>query len=117
MDITITEPTKAIVKNINPDDLASIVKTLSYTNTSISFQISKHYKNWRLKKKDPVGWQTLLDKMNSKVKDCLLKNDGANYWIRPGSIPYLTKYTQSVANQVEYPALKPLRWKVKPDFD
>ncbi len=117
MDITITEPTKATVKNIDKDDLEAIVKKLSYTNTSVAFQITKHYKNWRLKKKDPVLWQSQLDKMNSKVRDCLLKNDGTDYWIRPGSIPYLHKFTRSVKNEVTYPDLKPLKWKVKPDFD
>lgn len=117
MDITIKEPTKAIVKNIDKDDLDAIVKKLSYTNTSIAFQITKHYKNWRLKKKDPVAWQDHLDKLNSKVRDCLLKNDGKDLWIRPGSIPYLHKWVKSVKNEVTYPDLKPLRWKVKPDFD
>lgn len=117
MDVIVKEPTKAIVTNISEEEKDAVTKALSYTNKSISFQISKHYKARWFKQKDPAGWQAHLDKLNQKVKDCLLKHDGENYWIRAGSIPHLDKYIDKVTNEIKYPEFSPLKWKVKPDFD
>jgi len=117
MDVTVQSPIRAIVKNIDPDVMEKVTKALSYTNTSVSFQLSKLYKNRWFKQKDPVGWQDQIDKLTEKQKDCLLKHDGNNYWIRPGSIPHIHKYINSVKSEIEYPQFTPLKWKVKPDFD
>lgn len=117
MDIIIKEPTKAIVKHMSKEELVKVTKALSYTNSSISFQISKLFKNRWLKQKDPAGWQEQMDRLQEKVGDCLIKHDGDDYWIRAGSVPTLSKYIQSISNEITYPALTPLRWKVKPDFD
>lgn len=117
MDIIIKEPTKAIIRNMSQETHMKLTKALSYTNTSISFQISKLIKNRWFKQKDPVGWQAALDVLQPKAKGCLIDFDGADYWMRPGSVPHVQKYVDSVENLIRYPEFTPLQWKVKPDFD
>ncbi len=117
MEVIVKNPTKAVLKEVSPEDIAKLTKLLSYTNTSISFQISKHYKNFRWKQKDRAGWQASLDKMELKLKNCLLKNDGSDYWVSPGIVPYLDKFHANVRNEITYPTSKPLKWAVKPEFD
>ena len=117
MDIIVKSPTKAIVRNLDEDTREKVTKALSYRNTSIGFQISKHLKNRWFKEKNPVEWAAHLKVLNSKAGDCLLKHDGKDHWIRPGSIPYLHKHTTSVVNEVQYPEFKPLKWKKTPDFE
>lgn len=117
MDITIKNPMKAIISNTTREELEKVQKALSYTNTSVSFQISKHYKNRWFKQKDPIGWQAALDEMLPKAKGCLLDYDGTDYWVRPGSVSHLSKYVQNVQNEIHYPDLSPLKWKKVPDFE
>lgn len=117
MDVIVQSPIKAIVKNLDPEVAEKVAKALSYTNTSVSFQLSKLYKNRWFKQKDPVGWQEAVNKLSDKQKDCLLKHDGKDYWIRPGSIPHIQKYVDSISNKVLYPEFMELRWKTKPDFE
>ncbi len=117
MEAIVQNPTKAVLRDVTPDEVIKLTKLLTYTNTSIAFQISKHYKNFRWKNKDRVGWQDHLDKLNVKVKKCLLESDGSEYSVSPGILPYLDKFHVNVRNEVVYPTLKPLKWAVKPEFD
>ena len=117
MDIVIQSPTRAVIKNIASDDLGRLQKALTYTNSSISFQLSKHIKNRWWKQKDPVGYQEQTDKLNTKVRDCLVKYDKGEHWVRPGSIPHIKLAINSIQTNVEYPDFSPLKWSVKPDFD
>lgn len=117
MDVKVTSPTKAIVTNIDEGELIAVTKKLTYTNTSIAFQLSKHYKNRWFKQKDPIGWQELHDKLQPKVKNCLLEYVDGEYTLRPGSIASVQEYVTNYSNEIKYPALKPLKWATKPDFD
>lgn len=117
MDVVIKSPTKAIVNIENVSVMEKVTKALSYRNTSVGFQIGKHMKNRWFKQKDPVGWQEHLNELTAKAGDCLLKYDNKDYWIRPGSIPYLTKFITSISNEITYPDFTPLRWKKTPDFE
>lgn len=116
MDIVIKTPTKAIIKNITKDEVEKLSKALTYTNTSISFQLKKHLKNRWWKQKNPVTYQEKEDELRAKLKGCLIEHDGEDYCVRPGSIPYI-KIPAIIHNQVEYPDFKPLSWKIKPKFD
>lgn len=117
MDVKVISPTKAIVTKIDEGEVMALTKKLTYTNTSIAFQLSKHYKNRWFKQKDPIGWQELHDKLQPKVKNCLLEFKDGQYTLRPGSIPSVQEYVSGYQNEINYPTLKPLKWAVKPDFD
>jgi superfamily II DNA or RNA helicase len=117
MDIAIKTPIKAIVKNITQEEVTTLSKALSYTNTSVSFQLNKLYKNRWMKQRDPIGHQEKIEELTSKVKGCLLHYENGDYWIRPGTIPHIEMYGVNVRNEVIYPELSPLRWKVKPSFE
>ena len=42
MDIVIESPTKALVSDISSEDIQKLSKILTYTNTSIAFQLNIH---------------------------------------------------------------------------
>ena len=117
MDVKVVSPTKAIVTKIDEGEVVALTKKLTYTNTSVAFQLNKHYKNRWFKQKDPIGWQELHDALQPKVKNCLLEYENGEYWLRPGSIPSVGEYVEGYENQIEYPTLKPLKWAIKPDFE
>jgi superfamily II DNA or RNA helicase len=117
MEVIVKNPTKAILQGASAEEIAKITKLLSYTNKSIAFQISKHHKNFRWKNKDRVGWQVALDKLEPKLKHCLLKHDGNNYCLPPGIVSYLGQFHINVQNEIHYPEFKPLKWATKPDFE
>lgn len=116
MDIVIESPTKARVLGLTPDEVSRLSKVLTYTNTSISFQLKNHLKNHWWKKKDPITYEEKESELKAKLRDCLLKQDSSGYWIRPGSIPHV-HVPANISNKVEYPDFHPLLWKVKPHFE
>ena len=117
MDIVIATPTKAIIKNATEAELQSIGRHLSYTNTSISFQLSQHKKNRWWKQRNPVTYAEKEQELQSALRGCLLEYDGKDHWIRPGTIPHLNITPSRVFNQVVYPDFKPILWKRKPAFE
>lgn len=116
MDIVIESPTKAYISNLATDHVEKLTKSLTYTNTSISFQLKNHLKNRWWRKKDPVTYGEKENELRSKLKSCLLNHDDSGYWIRPGTIPHLTLHS-NIVNKIEYPDFRPMMWKSKPHFD
>lgn len=115
MKARIISPTKAYIEDADLIEIDNLDKALSYTNTSVSFQLSKHYKNRWFKEKNPVEWEEVKEALEDKKRGYLLERDSAGRWTRPGILPYLKNMT--IVNQVSYPALKPLKWKHKPEFE
>ena len=116
MNIVIETPTKARLVKYTPEELENVKKSLTYNNTSVSFQLQKHRANWRLKNRNPVYWEMRERELADQVQTTLVFEDNQGLWIRTGSIPYL-KGINVISNQVDYPDLKPLPWKKKLDFD
>lgn len=116
MNIIIESPTKAIIDNYESKDIQILDKTLTYINTSISFQIKNHSKNVWWKHRDPITYQEKMEELQSKLENCLLNHDGENYWIRPGSIPYID-IPYEIVSKIHYPDFKPITWKSKPEFE
>lgn len=116
MEIAIESPTKARICEATQDEISMLSKALTYTNTSISFQLKNHLKNRWWKKKDPITYSEKEEELRGKLKDCLLKKDESGYWIRPGSIPYI-KTANVISNKIEYPDFRSFSWKKKPDFE
>lgn len=110
MKIEIISPSKAILIGPTPDDLAYLRQALTYTNTSVQHQIKRTQTNIWFKRNNPEGWKAAVDDLKSKLRNTLLWNDGVNYWIRPGSIPYLTLENVEIVNSIQYPAFKKIAW-------
>lgn len=107
---TIVSPTKAYV-TFDASELELLKKQLTYNNTSIGFQLSKHLKNRWWKQKDPVGWQAKADELKAQAKGCLMFEEGGKTFVRPGSIPYIRSVMPiTVENTISYPAARPLPW-------
>lgn len=117
MNIFIENPTKARITNISPQEIEILQKLLTYTNSSVFFQIKKFKQlNW-LKNKDPAAFEQRLSELQGKLHRSLLEKDGhGNLYIRPGSIDLIEKNKKlfgdiNVVNQIRYPDLKPIPWK------
>jgi superfamily II DNA or RNA helicase len=115
MKATIVHPTKALI-TANPSDIEKIRKALTYRNTSIAFVLNKHKNNRWWKQKNPVTWRERLDELQAQLMACLFFQQGSQYWVRPGSLPYLSDFTNEITDAVPVPQGLPLNWKVRPDF-
>jgi superfamily II DNA or RNA helicase len=117
MHIIIKTPIKAYLLNYTSDELINIRKQLTFTNTSIAFNIKKlHGQRW-FKKNNPEAFAARLKELESAKKQTLVFEDSEGIYIRPGSITYLENILYTVENQVYYPPYKPILWKHKPDFE
>lgn len=110
MKLTITSPIKAFL-DCTDEELSLLRKELTYTNTSIKHLIKRHYSNHFWKNRNPDTWQTHLDELQKGLKRCLVFEEDGRYYIRPGSIPYLSAFNPQVENQVVYPTPKRMPWK------
>lgn len=117
MNIEIITPTKAIVYFKNNEEFQEVKKKLTYTNTSILFLLKKHHKQMWWKKKNPVTWEEKLNELKEGLQDCVVKHDNDNWWIRPGSIPYISEHVESIRDLVKYPNFTPLPWAKIPEFE
>lgn len=118
MKVRTLHPTLAEVNFTTPEELEVVRRALSYQNTSIAFQIKKHRENRWWQQTNPNGWQWKLQELMGQLNDCMLEYRNKKYYIKPGSIPWLRQVTTVyTTSDVEYPDLKPLPWKKKPDFE
>lgn len=117
MDVNIISPTEAIITSYTDKELKDLKKQMSYKNTSIAFLISKHNRNRRWKSTNLIAWQERLDELKNELNACILKNNGKNYYFRPGYISYIKDISINVTNSIAYPELKKLPWTKQPDFD
>lgn len=115
MRIKIVTPVKAYISDYTTEEYKDLAKELSYTNTSVSFNISKLKKQRWFKANHPEKWQARYDELQKDLKKTLIFSDEGGKYIRPGSIPYIPFKTE-VINLVEYPALKKFAWHKKPPY-
>lgn len=110
MKLTIIHPSKAIVES-NADELLSLRKELTYSNTAIAHDIKRHYNNMWMRRKNPEKWQEILDYLKRMAKRTLVFEEEGSIWIRPGNVPYLSSLKPIVDNQIVYPIPKKVAWK------
>lgn len=119
MDLIISEPTKAYIRNASESDLSILRKELSYKNTSAFFQAQKIKNNKWWQRRDPDGWERALKDAQSNINNQLVFRDSGGLYIRPGSISYIENlvHINSITNNIEYPKPKVVPWAKKPAFD
>ncbi len=110
MKLSIASPIKAFL-DCTPEELSSLRKTLTYTNTSIQHLIKRHYNNHFWKSKNPDSWQTHLDGLKQQLKTCLVFEEDGQLYIRPGSIPHLSDFDLEIESSIVYPKTKKMPWK------
>jgi superfamily II DNA or RNA helicase len=111
MKLSITSPTKAFLTSYTEEELSSLRKFLTYTNTSVQHLIKRHYKNFNWKSRNPDSWQTHLEGLQKDLKKTLVFREDVKFYIRPGSVPYLTGFEVEVENQIVYPKIHKIPWK------
>ena len=116
MDIKIIHPTKAHVE-ANPQELQALKKQLTFTNTSKAFLIKKHKENRWFKKSNPIGWEERLQELEQELKGSVYSYENGSYYIRPGSIPYISGNITLLSNEIYYPEFKPIPWFSPPEFE
>lgn len=118
MKILTTSPTKALIESATDLEMAELRRQLTYTNTSLSFQISKLMKHRWFRQNHPKAWQEKVDDLKSRMKQTLVFKDGdGKTFIRPGSIKYLSNMQIQVENRINYPESKLIAWGKKPPFE
>lgn len=110
MKLTIVSPTQAILTEYDPEELSLLRHQLTYTNTSVKFLIGKHSKNQLWKNRNYDSWKAHLDQLQQDLKKCLVFEENGQFYIRPGSIPYLDNFNLEIDNQIKYPTPKKLPW-------
>lgn len=110
MKLHITSPTKALLLEHSDMELLSLRKTLTYTNTSVQHLIKRHYQNHWFKNSNPNGWTAHLNNLQKDLKRCLVFEEDGKYFIRPGSIPYLSGFELEIENGIRYPEPKKIPW-------
>lgn len=118
MKANIISPTLAKITFDNSVELDSVKKYLTYKNTSVAFQLSKHNKNRWWKQRDPIGWGEREVELKKEMFTCMLTKSKGDYVLRPGILPYLKNITDvNITNNVLYPDYKALPWAQAPDFE
>ncbi len=118
MKFIITSPTRAYLQSYDAIDLHNLQKDLSYTNTAIQHQIKRHYSSHFWKSRNPEGWAAHLESLKKDLKKCLVFQEDNKYYIRPGSLPYLTNLGSiHIENEVKYITPRKIPWHKPLPFD
>lgn len=116
MKLLTTSPIKAFIIDYTEDELISLRKRLTYTNTSIQHLIKRHSNNFFWRDRNFDSWEFRLNELKKDLKKCLVFEEDGKYYIRPGSIPYLSGFEVQVENQIAYPQPKKMAWKNPPKY-
>ena len=118
MKVTITSPTYAIVEFANDKEKADLNKSLTYTNKSISFQISKLKQNRWFKRQNPEGYAFRMAELQAQLKTSILEWNAGHWTIKPGIISYIKdRFSPQIVDEREFPETKKYSWKKKPEFE
>ena len=109
MKVTISSPIKAFI-DANEEELYLLRKQLTYTNTSIKHLIKRHSNNHFWKNRNPESWADHLEALKKDLKKCLVFEEDGRFYIRPGSIPYLSTFNLEIVNEISYPVPRKVAW-------
>lgn len=116
MKLTIVSPIKMLIEFESEKEYNSLVKSLTYTNNSIAYQIKMVKENSFKYSKHWVGER--LAELESQLKETLLFSDKDGYYTRPGLLKYIQKrFNCTVENLVQYPEFKLLPWNKMPEYE
>lgn len=111
MIVKIESPSKARIDQYSSEELDFLYKELTYKNTSIEYDIKRHYDNNWFRNKNPIGWQNKLNELKSSLINTLVFKENDKIYIRPGSISYLNSIGK-IDSYTEFsrPEFTPIPW-------
>ena len=117
--IRTVSPIQCYVENASTEEVANLQKSLTYTDTSVSFALMGLKKNKWLQKEKPYTYQKRLAELESQLKTCMLKFDveTGKPWFHPGSLKYLTGYQFDISTDIVYPEPSKVAWRKVLPFD
>jgi superfamily II DNA or RNA helicase len=111
LKLKIVTPIKAIIEQATSEEMVKLEALLKYTNTSAQYMLQKHYKNHWFKQKNFEGWKLRLEELKENVTHVLVFEENGQQYVRPGSIPYLSKHMiLQIENIIQYPSPKSRPW-------
>lgn len=112
MRFNLEAPTRAYLDEAYaPEEMETLVKELTYTNTAAAHDVKRHYNNMWLRRKDGDAWQKKLDYLKSLVKNTLIfTDDSGRQYIRPGSLSRLPSNFIPSEPKYEFPVPKKIAW-------
>lgn len=117
MRIVIKTPILAYLENTTPEQINLLREQFSFKNGKIDQLLKRHKANSWWKRKNPVTWEEREMELKQELNDSVLKKDSNGYHIKPASIPYISGIEYELVNEVKVEPLKPLKWKVEPEFE
>jgi superfamily II DNA or RNA helicase len=121
--INITSPTKCYIENYGQSvgEVALLQKELTYSDTSIVFNLQKLKKNRWLKENKPLTYNQRIKELEEKQSTCMLGFDVEKQkpWFHPGSIPYLQEknFNFDIQCNINYPEPRKIAWRKVLPFD
>lgn len=111
--------TKSIILNADSQEISSLRKQLTYTDTGIQFNIQKLKQNKWLQRERPHTYQTRLKELEATKTTCMIRLDEktGSYYFPPGVIPYLKGLEFEDSGGVIYPESRKMPWKKPLPFD
>lgn len=116
MRIVIKTPTLAYLEGATATQISSLKEQFAYKNGKIEQLLIRHRQNRWWKQKNYDTWSDRESELLAEVNDSVLKKDSNGYYLKPGSIPYIRGIEYELVNEVKVPELKPIPWKVEPEF-
>jgi superfamily II DNA or RNA helicase len=117
--INTVSPTKSYIENYTPEAIGSLKKSLTYTDTSVMFNLKALKKNRWLKENKPHTFEIRQKELEDKLHGCLMYFDveAQKPWIHPGSLSYLKGFDFNIENCIKYPEARKIPWRKPLPFD
>jgi len=117
--VTVENPTKCYIEGYTPAVIGSLKKDLTYTDTSVMFNLQALKKNRWLKQNKPHTFELRKKELEDKLQGCLLNFDVNTQkpWIHPGSLSYLKGYDFDIHSNIKYPEGRKMAWRKPLPFE
>ena len=117
--IKTVSPTKTLIKECDSNTLNLLRKELTYSDTSIAFNLKKLKENKWLQLNYPDTFIKRKQELEKKLSTCMLKYDYQenSYFFHPGSIPYLQGFSFEELEKISYPDFRKIAWRKPLPFE
>ena len=111
--INTISPTKSLIEKCSPEQLELLRKALTYSDTSVAFNLKKLNENKWLQVNKPNVFNERKRELEKNLSTCMVKYDDTykKFWFHPGSIPYLKGFDFEEIQGLEYPESRKVAWR------
>ena len=117
--IKTVSPTKTLIEECDSSTLNLLCKELTYSDTSVAFNLKKLKENKWLQLNYPDTFRKRKQELEKKLSTCMLKYDHQNniHFFHPGSIPYLQGFSFEELEKISYPDFRKIAWRKPLPFE